>query len=95
VLTTSYFGVYRGIVVDNNDPKGRGRLKLMVPQVSGQEVTEWAWAIKPAPASVTVNHPEGGAETAPVISAVPGIRTGVFVMFEGGDPNFPLWIGVF
>jgi len=23
------------------------------------------------------------------------VGTGVWVMFEGGDPNFPLWIGAF
>jgi len=26
---------------------------------------------------------------------VPTVDQGVWVMFEGGDPNFPLWIGVF
>jgi hypothetical protein len=90
-----YFGLYRGVVVDNGDPKNFGRIKMLVPQVMGEEVTDWAWAVKPAPATVTVNHPEGGPETAPVISQPPAIKTGVFAMFEGGDPNFPLWIGVF
>jgi hypothetical protein len=26
---------------------------------------------------------------------VPKLEQGVWVMFEGGDPNFPVWIGVF
>lgn len=25
---------------------------------------------------------------------VPNLKQGVWVMFEGGDPNFPVWIGV-
>lgn len=95
MLETNYPGVYRGVVVDNVDPKGLGRLRVMIPQVSGEAVTDWAWAVKPAPATVTVNHPEFGPETAPVVFTPPAVKSGVFVMFEGGDPNFPVWIGVF
>lgn len=40
-----YFGVYRGVVVDNADPLKKGRVKLLVPQVSGESVTDWAWPI--------------------------------------------------
>ena len=40
-----YFGIYRGVVVDNADPLDRGRLKLLVPQVSGEAVTDWAWPV--------------------------------------------------
>ena len=90
-----YFGLYRGVVADNNDPRNLGRIRMIVPQVSGENVTDWAWAVKPPTATVTVNHPEGGPETAPVVMTLPASGTGVFVMFEGGDPNFPLWIGVF
>lgn len=40
-----YSGVYRAIVVDNNDPENRGRVTLQVPQVLGREITDWAWPI--------------------------------------------------
>jgi hypothetical protein len=40
-----YPGFYRGVVVDNNDPKNLGRIKMMVPQVSGESVTDWAWPV--------------------------------------------------
>lgn len=40
-----YPGIYRGVVVDNADPLNRGRLKLIVPQVSGETVTDWAWPV--------------------------------------------------
>ena len=38
-----YFGLYRGIVVDSDDPTNNGRVRLLIPQVSGESVTEWAW----------------------------------------------------
>lgn len=74
-----FYGVYRGVVVANDDPKGLGRLKVQVPQVLGTEVTDWAWAV----------HQPGVTRT------VPDMGTGVFVMFEGGDPSFPIWTGSF
>jgi len=70
-----FYGVYRGVVVDNKDPLKKGRLKLRIPQVLGNTVTEWAWA----------NQPLG--------SALVSEGAGVFAMFEGGDPAFPIWIG--
>jgi len=38
-----YYGIYRGTVMNTNDPLGKGRITLQVPQVSGQEITDWAW----------------------------------------------------
>lgn len=37
-----YYGVYEGICVDSDDPEDAGRIRLRVPQVTGQEVTSWA-----------------------------------------------------
>lgn len=74
-----FFGVYRGTVVDNADPKGNNRLRLLVPQVLLSEPTGWAFAI---------NQPG-------VTTAIPDVGKGVFVMFEGGDPSFPVWMGTF
>jgi hypothetical protein len=45
----SYFGIYRGIVINTNDPLELGRLMLQVPQVTGTEVTNWAWPVTGAP----------------------------------------------
>lgn len=45
VTDKRFYGVYRGIVVDSNDPKGRGRVKLKVPQILGNAVTGWAWSV--------------------------------------------------
>lgn len=41
----NYFGVYRAIVIDSADPENLGRVKLQIPQVLGENVTEWAWPI--------------------------------------------------
>ena len=36
-----FYGVYEGIVVNNNDPENRGRVTLQVPQVTGSAETNW------------------------------------------------------
>ena len=40
-----YGGFYRGTVVDSNDPEGHGRIRVRVPQVFGDKVTNWAWPV--------------------------------------------------
>lgn len=72
-----FYGVYRGIVVDNQDPKGVSRLRLQIPQVLYDQVSDWSWASFQPGASLST----------------PPIGAGVFVMFEGGDPSYPLWLG--
>lgn len=74
-----FYGIYRGIVADNNDTTGNGKLKLRVPQVFSDAVTDWAWPMSPSAVKL----------------ASPSIGQGVWVMFEGGDPSFPIWVGVF
>jgi hypothetical protein len=75
-----FYGVYRGIVVDTNDPENANRLKVKVPQILGTAVTGWAWGVHP---------------TVTAALFIPEPDTGVWIMFEGGDPNFPLWLGAF
>jgi hypothetical protein len=74
-----FYGLYRGSVVDNRDPQKNGRLKVIIPQILGTVPTEWAWAV----------------DTASLKSMVPAVGQGVWVMFEGGDPLYPIWVGVF
>lgn len=38
-----YYGLYRGIVLDSNDPINKGRVRLLIPQVLGEAPTDWAW----------------------------------------------------
>lgn len=80
-----YFGKYRGFVVDNEDPEQLGRLKLRVPSVLGDEVvTGWAMPCVPY----------GGAAGQGQL-CVPDTEAGVWVEFEEGDPEFPIWVGCF
>jgi hypothetical protein len=74
-----FYGIYRGVVRDNADPLNKTRVKVQVPQVLADAVTEWAW-------------PVNTLGLAPVI---PNVSQGVWVMFEGGDPSYPVWLGIF
>ena len=75
-----FYGVYRGVVADTRDPLSKNRIRVQVPQVLSDQVTGWAWPIS-SPSNTQV--------------VVPAVGDGVFIMFEGGDPSFPLWSGLF
>jgi uncharacterized protein involved in type VI secretion and phage assembly len=79
-----YFGKYRGTVVNNIDPELRGRMLIMVPDVLGLVPSTWAEPC--VPLAGPIGPPMGSY-------FVPPIGTGVWVEFEQGDPNFPIWTG--
>jgi hypothetical protein len=79
-----FFGKYRGTVLNNVDPQFRGRLMIQVPDVLG--VTPSTWAEPCVPLAGPTGPPMG-------IYLVPPIGTGVWVEFEHGDPEFPVWVG--
>jgi len=79
-----YLGKYRGTVVNNLDPNLRGRLTLMVPDVLGSVPSSWAEASLPL--AGPTGPPMG-------MFVLPPIGTGVWVEFESGDPNKPVWVG--
>lgn len=80
-----YYGKYRGKVVDNEDPEKLGRLKLKVPSVFGKDVvTGWAMPCLPY----------GGAGDQGFF-AIPEKEAGVWVEFEGGDLEYPIWVGTY
>lgn len=78
------YGKYRGGVVDNNDPDGRGRLKLRVPSVLGDLTTGWALPC----------FPFGGADQTGFY-LVPPVDAAVWVEFEQGDVSYPIWTGTY
>lgn len=79
-----YWGKYRGFVVDNADPERRGRCRLRVPSVLGDETTVWAL---PCVAY-------GGGRGFGVV-AVPPADALVVVEFLEGDLSSPMWTGTF
>ena len=80
---TKYFGKYRGTVVNNVDPMQIGRIQAIVPDVSNVLPTSWAMPCVP------VAGLQMGEFT------VPPIGSGVWMEFEQGNPDFPIWTGCF
>jgi uncharacterized protein involved in type VI secretion and phage assembly len=76
-----YYGKYRGVVVNNIDPLQIGRLLVQVPDVGGLIPTTWAMPCFP------VTGKQMG------FFAVPQIGSGVWVEFEQGDRDYPIWCG--
>jgi uncharacterized protein involved in type VI secretion and phage assembly len=76
-----YYGVYRGTVVENIDPLQIGRIMALVPDVGGLIPTTWAMPCVPI----------AGKQAGTFV--VPQIGSGVFVQFEAGDPDKPVWMG--
>ena len=78
-----YYGKYRGQVIDNNDPMQLGRIKVNVPPVLGEGRMSWAMPCVPY----------GGPGVG--IFAIPPVGANVWVEFEGGDTDHPIWSGCF
>lgn len=78
-----YYGKYRGTVVNNVDPLQIGRLLVMVPDVLNINLSSWAMPCLPV----------GGIQMG--FFSVPLIGAGVWIEFEQGDPDYPIWTGCF
>lgn len=78
-----YFGKYRGTVVNNIDPKQLGRIQVSVPAVLGDGFLSWAMP----------SVPYAGRMVG--FFAVPPMGANVWVEFEAGDPERPIWSGCF
>lgn len=153
-MDNKYYGIYRGICIDIEDPEQLNRIRLKVPQVLNTNVTNWAYPCLPV--ATNADHPDHLNHTAAQVAAllsdhvvsgstsvesspgshshtfsvtkthsgksgqklnhdhatlddpletndtehtlhrkIPNLNQGVWVMFEGGDINFPVWIGVY
>jgi uncharacterized protein involved in type VI secretion and phage assembly len=80
---TRFYGKYRGTVMNNLDPLQLGRIQVMVPDVSTVMLSSWAMPCAPV----------AGLQTG--VFTVPPIGAGVWVEFEQGDPDYPIWVGCF
>ena len=79
--TGPFFGKFRGTVVNNIDPLQIARIQALVPDVLGLLPSSWAMPCVP------VAGPNMGVFTVPPIGA------GVWIEFEKGDPEYPIWVG--
>lgn len=76
-----FYGVFEGLVVENEDPEGEGRVKLKFPWYSENEVTEWCRVAQlyAGPGYGSLFVPEVGDE--------------VLVSFVHGDMRLPVVLG--
>lgn len=82
-MTERHYGRYRGKVAANSDPMQLGRIQVTCPAVLGDG--RLAWALPSTPYA----GPGVG------FFAVPPEGADVWVEFEGGDPDYPVWAGCF
>ncbi|HVB59573.1 MAG TPA: phage baseplate assembly protein V [Ktedonobacteraceae bacterium] len=80
--TRRFYGKYRGKVSDNVDPLFLGRIIPIVPAVSPEPLT---WAMPCTPYA--------GEQVG--FYTIPPIDANVWIEFEAGDPNLPIWTGCF
>ena len=78
-----FFGKYRGKITDNKDPLNLGRIQVQVSAVFGEGRNSWAMPCTPY----------AGNDIG--LFMVPPVGTNVWVEFEGGDPDYPIWSGCF
>lgn len=78
---TEFFGKFRGTVTDIQDPLFMNRVRAKVPDVMGDEESGWAMPCLPV---------AGGGMG---FFALPKIGAGVWMEFEHGDPDYPIWSG--
>jgi Type VI secretion system/phage-baseplate injector OB domain len=78
-----HWGKYRGTVVNNVDVPPRGRLQVTVPGI----ITTPNWAMPCVPVATMLKG--GGAFMRPAVGS------NVWVEFERGDPDKPIWVGCY
>lgn len=85
--TRTYPYLYRGVVEQNVDPRNLGRCKIRVPSIHGEllypaDALPWARPIS----NSAVRRLKGSVN-------VPDVGDIVWVMFEGAEKEFPVYIG--
>jgi len=77
----AFYGKFRGIVSDIQDPLMMGRIKAKVPDIFGADESGWAMPCAPF----------GGSGMG--FFSLPSVGAGVWIEFEQGDPDYPIWTG--
>lgn len=80
---TDFLSKYRGKVENNIDPMQLGRIQISVPSVLGEGRMSWAMPCVPY------------AGSGVGFFAIPPLGANIWVEFEGGNPDYPIWSGCF
>lgn len=80
---SQFFGKYRGKVENNVDLMQLGRIQVSVPAVLGEGRSSWAMPCSPY------------AGSGVGLFTIPPNKANVWVEFEGGNPDYPIWSGCF
>jgi hypothetical protein len=79
----TFYGKYRGVVSDNRDPLMLGRIRAKVQDVFGDRESGWAMPCVPY------------AGDGVGLYLIPPTGSSVWIEFEQGDPERPIWSGCF
>ena len=82
--TDRLYGKYRAVVAKIDDPQKRGRIQVTVADVLGTGISS-TWALPCVPMAA----PNAGVFVIPPVGAL------VWVEFEQGDVDYPIWTGGF
>ncbi len=78
-----FYGKFRGLVTDSRDPLFLGRIRAKVQDVLGPNESGWAM-----PSSPYAGDGVG-------LFLLPPTNASVWIEFEHGDPEYPIWSGCF
>jgi hypothetical protein len=79
----THYGKYRGTVINNVDPLQIGRLQISCPAVLGESVLAWAMPCSPYAGDFVG------------LFLIPPIGANLWIEFEAGNPDKPIWAGGF
>jgi uncharacterized protein involved in type VI secretion and phage assembly len=83
IESNKFYGKYRGTVTDNQDELNRGRIKISCPDALGDQKSGWA----------TPCVPYAGDGVG--LFLIPPVGAHVWVEFERGNLDYPIWSGCF
>lgn len=82
-MSEKFFGKYKAIVRDLDDPRQMGRIRVQCPSVTGNGLTGWCQPCIPVAY-------EGAGDI-----ALPRKGDTVWIEFEEGNLDLPIWVGNF
>lgn len=93
-----YYGKYKAFIRDNNDPEKRGRVRCYCPQLMGPVDSPQHWLGWAEPCLTWMGGLSTGDFGPPFtkdeqVQILGSEYFGCWVEFEGGDLDFPIWVG--